>query len=155
MIEKLYTVYFSEMVSYTAAMTKNRSEAEDIVQETFLRAMANLNVLSSLSDAQCRSWLYKTAKNIFIDRVRKNSRISLEESFPDLSEEYSDDLSILAVAELLKVLPEDESLLFRLRYFCGYNSSELASLYSIPPGTVRSKLSSARKKLKDILKTLS
>lgn len=147
MIEKLYTVYFSEVANFLTTLTKNRSDAEDITQETFLRAMSNLDLLERLSPSQCRGWLYRTAKNIFIDRVRRAARASAEEAM----EAYTDDLGAVAVAELLDKLPQEEADLFRLRYFSGYNSSELSALLSIPPGTIRSRLSSARKKLKKML----
>jgi RNA polymerase sigma-70 factor (ECF subfamily) len=148
-IEKLYSLYFSEIVNYAASLTKSRPEAEDITQETFLRALANLDLLQELSDQQCRSWLYKTTRNIFVDRVRKNAR-----QFPEeITDGYADDLSVFTVAELLKSLPQEEASLFWLRYFWGYRASELAAMYAMPPGTIRSKLWSARKKLRDMLES--
>ena len=53
---------------------------------------------------------------------------------------------------LLDSLPGQEGVLFALRYLDGYTSAELGKLFGLPPGTVRSKLSLARKHLKDALK---
>lgn len=145
MVEKLYSVYFSQIVSIILPMTGNKPEAEDVTQEAFIKALANLGVLSELSENQCKSWLIKTAKNLWIDRVRRKKF-----SEPSSGEAFNDDLSVLAVSELLDNLPKEERDLFCLRYFCGYNSRELGKMYGIPEGTVRYKLSTARQKLRTL-----
>ena len=50
--------------------------------------------------------------------------------------------------QILLLLPQDVRLLFRMRYLEGYNSSELGEIFNLPPGTVRAKLSAAKKLLK-------
>lgn len=117
--------------------------AEDIVQETFIRAMENMDTLSEISEGQCRSWLYRTAKNIFIDRVR---RIANEPN-PETSLIQEDDLSMVIVRQLCGQLPQEEGALFWMRYIEGYRSTELGEMFDLPPSTVRSKLSLARKKM--------
>lgn len=144
MIEELYTIHFQELLAYIVSACRNREEAEDIVQECFASAMANLDVLEELSRKQRRAWLYKCSKNIMIDRIRK------KKSKPEINpqESTNDDLSIFSVNELLTKLPSDEATIFSMRYFYGYNSTEIGKKLSLPPGTVRSKLSSARSKLR-------
>jgi RNA polymerase sigma-70 factor (ECF subfamily) len=144
MIEKLYKDYYNQLLWYCINLSSNnRALAEDIVQDTFMRGLENAHILNELSEAQCRSWLYRTAKNIFIDRMR---RINKEpQSQPELISE--DDLSEVMVRLLCSQLPSEERELFWLRYMEGYNSTELGELYDLPASTVRARLLSARKKI--------
>ena len=73
-LEELYGKFYKEILAYCAAMTKSAAAAEDLVQETYLRAMTHWGDLEDLSRGQCRAWLYKTARNLFIDQARKQSR---------------------------------------------------------------------------------
>lgn len=144
MIENLYRVYHHQLLWYCINLSgNNRALAEDIVQDTFMRALENAPILNDLTDAQCRSWLYKTAKNIFIDRIRRMNN----EPPPELKLVTEDDLSEIMVRQLCGQLPPEESKLFWLRYMEGYNSSELGRLFDLPASTVRARLASARKKI--------
>ena len=73
MIAKIYQLFFQELIRYVIKMTCDKAAAEDIVQETFLRAMEHAVILDDMDERQCRSWLYKTSRNIFIDKVRRES----------------------------------------------------------------------------------
>lgn len=53
--------------------------------------------------------------------------------------------------DLLNSLPDMEGVLFAMRYLQGYNSTQIGEIFSMPPGTVRSKLSSARKHLQEAI----
>lgn len=147
MIELLYSKYYSELLYYCTSLSNNHAVAEDVVQECFLRALSNLDVLNELNEQQCRAWLYKTAKNIFIDHVRRLAKQPQpqEESFSE------DDYSRLAVEMICCHLPEEERSLFLLRYIEGYNSTELGEIFGLPPSTVRARLASARSRLRKIL----
>lgn len=148
-LEELYGASRRELLAYCTAMTKNRSAAEDLVQETYLRAMGHWEDLQDLSGGQRRSWLYKTARNIFIDQVRKQSReMPMEEEYFSLAS-FQEDLSQAAVGQLIARLPEGEKALFTMRYFEGYNSKELGELFALPAATVRSRLSSAKRRLRE------
>lgn len=144
MIESLYRDYYNQLLWHCINLTSNnRALAEDIVQDTFMRGLENAHILNELSKAQCRSWLYTTAKNIFIDKMRRSSK----EPQPQLELISEDDLSEIMVRQLCGQLPEEERELFWLRYMEGYNSTELGELYDLPASTVRARLLSARKKI--------
>lgn len=108
-----------------------------------MRALENAHILNDLTNAQCRSWLYRTVKNIFIDRMRRITK----EPQPQLQLTTEDDLSEVMVRQLCGQLPAEERELFWLRYMEGYNSTELGNLFDLPPSTVRARLLSARKKI--------
>jgi len=137
--------YHNELLWYCINLSGNdRAFAEDIVQDTFMRALENAHILNDMPESKCRSWLYKTARNIFIDKIRRINN----EPQPDYNEFTEDDLSEVMVRQLCAHLPEEERELFWLRFMEGYNSTELGELYSLSPSTIRSKLSSARKKIR-------
>jgi RNA polymerase sigma-70 factor (ECF subfamily) len=144
MVEALYEKYYTPLLRFCVSLTHERAAAEDIVQAAFLRVMGDPDTLGALSEPQRRAWLYKTAKNIFIDGVRRAAAAPLPEEEP----ERWDDHSRAMVAAFCGRLPEEESSLFCLRYFSGYNSVELGDLFGLSPSTVRAKLTSARRKLR-------
>lgn len=144
MITQIYQLFFQELVRYVTNMTCDKSAAEDIVQETFLRALEHAETLNVMDKHQCRAWLYKTARNLFIDKVRR------EAACPETEEktETRDDLSRIEVRQLCEKLPEEERILFIKRYFEGFDSTQLSAMYHIPSSTVCSRLASARRKLR-------
>lgn len=152
MIEELYNTCYRELVDWCGAMTGSPSRAEDLVQEAFVRAIANEALLATFAPRQRRAWLYRTVKNLFIDRKRHAAFETVTDELPERPRR-EDAYDALDSRQLLQVLPEDERLLFTMRYLQGYNSTELGRIFNIPPGTVRAKLSSARKHLREALKT--
>lgn len=150
-IVELYSAFYKEMLSYCVGLTRNRSAAEDLVQETYLRAMTHWDDFRRLSRGQSRAWLYKTARNLVIDQARKQSReMPVEEEQLALAV-FEEDLSQAVVAQLIARLPETERAIFTMRYFEGYNARELGEIFDLSSATVRSRLASAKKRLKDWL----
>lgn len=150
MIEELYKKYHQELIGWCWNMTGNLHTAEELVQEAFLRAMLHEDVLERLQDQQCRSWLYRTIKNLYMDRVRHTSKETIVEEFLQ-QQNYCEEIIRLEWEDLLETLPDMEGVIFSLRYLEGYNSSQIGEILSLPPGTVRFKLSSARQHLKELL----
>lgn len=151
-IEDLYGTFYQEIIRYCTTMTKNKSSAEDLVQEVYVRAMTHWNMLRSLDGSQCRAWLYKTARNLFIDQARKQARETQADDEKMELLPFEEDYSRAAVAQLIGRLPENERAIFSMRCFEGYNSQELGKIFSLPPATIRSRLSSARRRLREWLK---
>ena len=150
MITKLYTVYRAELLKYCCLICGNVRDAEDLLQETFTRALANLDLLEELGDKEQRAWLYKVARNLFYDACRRRA---VEQAHPMRTEEETDGgFSSVDVASLLNALPPELALLFRKRYLEGYSSRELAEEYGLSPSGIRAALSRARKLLREQLK---
>jgi len=146
-LEHIYGAFYRDLLAYCQAMTKSKPSAEDLVQETYLRAMNHWDDVEQLSRSQCRSWLYRTARNLYIDQLRKRSRETPEEDKLALVP-FEEDLSRAAVLQLIGRLPNTERALFSMRYFEGYNARELGELFELPAATVRSRLASARQRLR-------
>lgn len=147
MIVELYTVYREELLRYGYMMCRNVDDAEDLLQETFIKALSNLDRLEELGEKERHAWLYKVMRNQFYDACRrktveKNSPVPMED---DIDGGFSE----IETAMVLSVLPPDLSQLFIKRYFEGYNSKELAIEYGMSASGIRAALSRARKMLRE------
>ena len=149
MITELYTVYQQELLKYCAMICGNTGDAEDLLQETFMRALANLDVLEDLDEKQRRAWLYGVARNLFFDMCRRET-VRKNHAFP--SEDAADSgFSEAEAAMILSSLPPDLAQVFVKRYFLGYTSEELAEEYGLSASGIRTMLSRTRKALKEKL----
>lgn len=146
MIGTLYASYFQEITRFLLSLTRNQAEAEDLAQDTFMRAMRYADLFLDMSQAQCRGWLYRTARNLFIDHARRSKR---ESPLSPEEEGGYDDTSQVYVAQMLSFLPVEDRAMFTLRYFEGHNASELAELFGIPASTIRSRLMKSRSILQE------
>ena len=130
----------------------NREEAEDLAQEVFLRAMQNAHIFEDLSRSQRRAWLFRTLKNILMDSYRKTAVENRYAQYFQPEEAVLEPGFGQTEANLiLQKLPQEDRVLFYLRYIQGYSASELSEIFNMPAGTVRAKLSRSRKILKDFI----
>ena len=145
MWEELYQRLYPELAAYCHRAWGE--EAGDLTQEAFLRALQAGDSFLDLSPAQKRAWLYRTVKNLAIDRYRR--RVLEEASLPPEEDAAAEEPGYQQVETelLLSRLPEPDRTMFRLRYLEGYTARELAELYGLPAGTVRAKLSRSAKRL--------
>ena len=151
MWEELYEDHYKELVSYGSRMSGSKELAEDLVQETFVKALMNTEVVEDLSPSKRRAWLFRTFKNLFFDRYR---RVILENEYEQSWQpEYLEDQGIQEIenAMLLQSLKPEDRAIFQLRFFDGYSAEEISEMMNLPPGTIRSKLSRCRKYLKQNL----
>lgn len=138
---------------------RNPAEAEDVAQEAMLRAYRNFHRLRDRG--RFRAWLVRTAWRLSLDRIRARGRRERRER---LAEEncFASDVEAVAagrefeghVAEALDQLPERLRMVMVLAAIKGYNTREVASLLSLPEGTVKSRLFAARKRMAESLKWL-
>ena len=149
MTRDLYECHFQELMRYCLQLCRSREAALDLVQETFLKALEREEVMEAYSPEQRRAWLYKAARNLFLDGVRKSALLQRKQSLLLDAEEMEEDGFGRAETELLLLrLPPDMRNLFRLRYLEGYSAVELGEMFDMPPATVRTKLLRARHLLK-------
>ncbi|MGI5959870.1 MAG: RNA polymerase sigma factor [Massiliimalia sp.] len=153
MWEELYEAYFSELITYGTKMIGSKELTEDLVQETFIRAMINYKIVSDLSPSQQRAWLYRTFKNLFFDWYRRSALENQYTQNFELENEAKQGLQEIENAIILQSISPEDRTLFQLRYLDGYTAVEISEMMNIPPGTVRSRLSRCRKHLKEIFKS--
>lgn len=156
-------------VIYTLSirLTNNSSDAEDLAQETFLKAFESLG--SFRGEAEIRTWLYRICLNTWKNRVRYERRRSFwrhfslnassdEEKAPveiadndpplDNAMEKRDDQTVLERA--LQQLDLNDRAILLLRDREGFSYESIARELEIPIGTVRSRLARAREKLRQL-----
>ena len=151
MWEELYEDHYKELVAYGIHAVGNKELVEDLVQETFVKALVNTETLLDLSPNKQRAWLFRTFKNLFIDRYR---RAVLESEFEqNWQPKYTEDRGMQEIenAMLLQSIHPQDRVIFQLRHFDGYTAEEIAQMMDLPSGTVRSRLSRCRKRLKETL----
>ena len=159
-LEKLYEVYSKPLYYFLWKMSGSAHLAEDLTQETFVRATISLHTYDG---EEARAWLFKVARNIYIDEWRKRKRrqaIPLLKLFytPDemlspyglpeetvLSQERTDDL-----LELLSFLPEHYRTIIYLREVEEFTYLEIKEAMNLTDDQVKVTLFRARKKLKAI-----
>ena len=151
MWEELYEAHYRELVSFATHMSGSKELAEDLVQETFVKALMNTDIVEDLSSAKRRAWLFRTLKNLFFDWYRRGvlEREYVQQWYP----EYMEDQGIQEIenAMLLQSIHPQDRVIFQLRHFDGYTAEEIVQMMDLPSGTVRSRLSRCRKRLKETL----
>ena len=148
-MNELYAQHFEELARFCTMLCRDGEKGIDIAQETFVRALEHEDRLAGLEPQERRAWLYRTAKNLFLDEARRNARFLRRQQQLYKEEETEEPGYAQAETYLLlsKLSPEMQTL-FRLRYFEGYSAAELGELFHMPPATVRTKLSRARQILR-------
>lgn len=137
---ELWACYSGELLGYLYKKTSSGDAAEDIMSETFLKAVRYQSLLVEMAPKQCRLWLYTTAKNELIDLARKKKYETRIIPTPSLTE---DDLSVVMVVELIAKLPDDLQDLVAMRYLADMDSASISKELGIPAATVRTRLRKA------------
>ena len=149
MWEDIYRRHYRELLRYCCRACGSQEAAEDLAQEAFLKALQNADTFEDLGPNQQRAWLYRAVKNLIVDRYRLS--VQEEQYLQGNREDEETDEPGYGSTEatlLLQQLPEQDRVLFRMRYLEGYNASELAEIFHMPTGTIRSKLARSKALLK-------
>ena len=157
---------------YSAAlrMTRNRADAEDLVQETFLRAYRAYD--SFQEGTNLRAWLYRILTNAFINRYRRQQRRPSEVELDEVEdlylykrvastetrgaarsaeEEVFDALEGSDVRQAIDKLPRNYRMPVLMADLEGFSYKEIAEMLQIPIGTVMSRLHRGRKALQKLM----
>jgi RNA polymerase sigma-70 factor (ECF subfamily) len=160
--EELATPLFDQLYNFAHWLTQNREEAEDLVQETYIKALRGFS--SFQLGTNFRAWMYRILRNTFLTSrtgLRATSTVSLdsEEDGADLAVESETPETILmsrSNSQLVQRAIENLPLHYReIILLCEVEEmsyQEIAETLSIPIGTVMSRLSRARKTLRNSLR---
>jgi RNA polymerase sigma-70 factor, ECF subfamily len=135
------------------AILRDHQAAEDVTQETFIKAY---NKLSTLRTARrFGPWLLTIVRRTATDRARTKNRLVLVAALPDmpsLDAPAEEDAALVLLA--LARIPDREQQVLLLRYFDGLAVADIAALLGCPVGTVTKQLSRAVARLRDRLKEI-
>jgi len=156
--ELFYKAYAPRMFGLCLRYASNRIEAEDILQEGFIKVFQNLGTLQSSDslDAWVRRIMVNTALNYYSKQLKFQNDTSLKFDIPDAT--ISDDaLSKLSYNELLRILqglPTGYRTVFNLFVIEGYSHREIGELLDISINTSKSQLFRAKAYMQKILKRI-
>lgn len=150
----------SNLMAFAMKLTLNKEEAQDLVQDTNLQALKNEAKFVDASNP--RGWMLTIMRNIFINNYRRSTRENIVLDTSDdgyllnLPQEsgISNPEGAFALGEITSIIekfPEDYRQPFNL-HVAGYKYEEIADKLRMPLGTVKSRIFTIRKQLREILK---
>ena len=150
-LAKLYHQFAPKMFGVCLRYAKDATEAEDNLQDGFIKVFANLNTFRH--DGSLEGWIRRIIINVSLEKIRKQHLLySVEDVSIYDSVNFSDDvIAKIAADDLMKIiqeLPPRYRLVFNLYVIEGYSHQEIAEEMSITQGTSKSNLSRAREILK-------
>lgn len=145
---RLMDQYGDSILRYAYSYLHNMSDAEEILQDTLLTYLVNKPAFAN--EAHAKAWLFRVAGNLSKNRIRYNGYRNHDELMEELVAEEKEDLRF--VWEAVSQLPENYREVIHLFYQEGFTTAEIGAILGRREVTVRSDLSRARKKLKEILK---
>jgi RNA polymerase sigma-70 factor, ECF subfamily len=162
-VQEMLLESMNGLYSYALILTCNRAEAEDLVQEAYLRAFQAMGRLRA--DSSLKGWLFTILRNIWFNQLRKWRNgppmigIELGDGVSDSIEEPSKDSHDLYIskveAEQVRAAIQELPIGFReiilLREYEELSYQEIANILNCPLGTVMSRLGRARAKLRMVL----
>lgn len=152
--EVLYKKYNRELYIYALSLCKDHHLSQDLVSETFFKALLSLDI----GEGYIKYWLFRVCKNLYLDYLKKNSRLEdMESSAKKLSiEDNTLDKIILnedrrrIYFEVLSLQPSYKEIVI-LYYYCNLSLKEISEVTGVSQGAARTLLFRARKKLKEFL----
>jgi RNA polymerase sigma-70 factor, ECF subfamily len=145
-------------------LARNAQDAEDLVQETYLRAYRSFDQFEP--GTNLKAWLFRILKNTFINEYRKRRAVPPQEDFAGLEESFESRVDSDRIAKIrnpeeealersmdegvqraLDALPEDYRMAILLADLEGFSYKEIAEILEVPIGTVMSRLYRGRKML--------
>lgn len=153
--ELLYKMYASKMYAVCLRYSKDRMEAEDFLQEGFVKVFQNIHRYQP--NGPFGGWIRRVFVNAAIEIYRKNARspISQPDEMPDGVDDQETPIEHLGVKELIQMItamPDGYRQVFNLFAIEGYMHQEIAAMLGISEGTSKSQYARARKYLQEVIR---
>ncbi|MBO8127640.1 MAG: RNA polymerase sigma factor [Peptococcaceae bacterium] len=158
-LEMLFKLFHKSVYLTAYFITKDHNLAEDVVQDTFLRAYDKLDQLQDHSKVE--TWLHRIASNLAIDVLRRNKKLvstpPAETDLKTVDPAAQPESSLLVkeerdnVVSALENLPPEYQEVILLRYYREMTIKEISAFLTIPEGTVKTRLRKARILISQVL----
>jgi RNA polymerase sigma-70 factor, ECF subfamily len=154
---ELVRIHYPGVVRVVYRLSGDACLAEDMAQETFLRAWINLS--SFHLHSSLRNWLYRIAVNVTLDVLRRRPDEPLEDEAMQMHADRAaspekaliEKERVALLQQTLRSLPEASRSVLILREYGGLSYQEISSVLDVPVGTVMSRLNYARNRLREML----
>ena len=151
-----------ELLRFAYKLTTDREEANDLLQETSLKALDNEDKYTP--DTNFKGWMYTIMRNLFINNYRRSVRELnfLDSNFTDYAQiqvakdddKFEETYDLKLLYRIINKLPDDTKQPFMM-FVSGLKYKEIAEKMDLPIGTIKSRLHFARKKLQKDLRDFS
>lgn len=157
---QLYSQCYSFMMTICIRYTHSRDEAEDLLNQSFLKVLNNIG--KRRKEVPFGLWIRRITINTIIDEFRRNKKMNEQTELVDFTEEnpeydgrvlntYLEKAEAEQLQALVNTLPEMSRRVFNLFALDGYSHKEIAELLGISEGTSKWHVSNARSRLKDLI----
>ena len=140
---------------YAFALLRDRDRADDLVQDTLERALSRW--LMRRADGDVRAWLFTILRNLHVSRWRserlRGANVELDETTMGMPARQEAALEVHDVLAAMEHLPEEQKSLLLLVGVEDFSYGDAARILGMPIGTVMSRLSRARQKLRALVET--
>ena len=151
LVEQLFKKYYNDVLLYAMSLTKNASEAEDLVSEAFFKALATSDDVKNF-----KAWILKVCRNLFLNKRRKHAKdVELSE---DISSERDEvlgqivkDENYRALYNAIGLLPPNLKEVILLFYFEDMRIDAISSIVGKSESNVKVMLFRGREQIKKIL----
>jgi RNA polymerase sigma-70 factor (ECF subfamily) len=159
---ELFDEFAPRLKSFMMRKGASPELAEDLVQETMISVWTKAGLYEA-GKGSVTTWIFTIARNLRIDRMRRESTVHLTElgDYDEAADEPgSDELLVRAqeqslMVNALNVIPEEQKTILMLSYVDDLPQSEIAERLEIPLGTVKSRMRLAYKRLRKVLETVT
>jgi RNA polymerase sigma-70 factor, ECF subfamily len=155
-IESLWETYCCRLLAFIRSRVANETDAEDILQEVFLRVHRHLCCAADWERPE--AWFYRIARNLIVDYYRQRAWDEIPEDYPETDDNEAltleDDTEAqlaLSLRDTIESLPEPYRQALLLTEYEGLSQKELAERWGISLSGAKSRVQRARQKLRDLL----
>jgi len=155
LVRTLYQEHGRSLLAYATRLTGDRAAAEDVVQETLIRAWKHSAAMVN-EKGSVRGWLLTVARNIITDRVRaraaRPTEVAESPTTPPIEHDHAEGVvnTMTVLSALDRVSAEHKEILVEL-YYRGRTVTEAAQALGLPPGTVKSRSYYALRAMRAVL----
>lgn len=152
LISDLYDRYQQDMYKTAFAVLHNKSDAEDIVHEAFIRIIKNIHKLQFDSVPKTRALLVTICKNAAIDLYNRKKKVTIGEDIGEIIEVVDfncfDQYKMVEIREALSKLDIDSKQLLYLCFELGYSVEQVSELFGVTQSAIYKRLAAVKKKLR-------
>jgi RNA polymerase sigma factor (sigma-70 family) len=155
--KQLYDKYVSLMLAICLRYSKSRDEAEDLLQEGFLKIFQNINTYRKQGSLE--GWIKRIMINHALNQYKKNRKIPFAEDVDSINEneilsvheeiEKNEPVPAETLLAMIQSLPEGYRMVFNLYVFEGYSHREIAEAINFSENTSKTQLMKARRQLQE------